>query len=200
MSEILAQHIFVVDDERGVCTTISETLEQFGAKVTCFLRADECLEQLPSQRCDLLITDLKMPEMDGMELVRSVRHLTPWVPILVVTGYGDIPTAVKAIRAGAADFIEKPLRKAIFVDKVESILRGNGNRKHLAKCLTKCERTVLWLVIEGKTNREIASLLSRSVRTIEVHRSNIMHKLGVDNLVDLVKLAGMMQMVGSQED
>ncbi len=195
MSNIVEQHIFVVDDEQGVCEAICKTLKQSGAEVTCFVRAAECLEQLRSQRCDLLITDLKMPEMDGIKLVTNIKHLRPWLPILIVTGYGDIPTAVKAIRAGAVDFIEKPLNKKSFVDKVESILRGNNSYERLGKPLTESERTVLRLVIEGKTSKEIASSLHRSHRTIEQHRSHIMHKLGADNLVDLLKRAAAMGLI-----
>ena len=200
MSNIAEQYIFVVDDQSKVCEAISETLEQVGAKVTCFARGVECLEQLPVQRCDLLITDLRMPEMNGIELITNVRHLTPWLPILVVTGYGDIPTAVKTTKAGAADLIQKPLNKESFVNKVESILREYSDHRRPDKPLTQKELAVLTLVIEGKTNKQIASLLHRSVRTVEVHRSRVMRKLGVNSLVDLLKQAAIMGLVGSKKD
>ena len=119
---------------------------------------------------------------------------------MIITGYGDVPTAVEAIKAGAADFIEKPLDKKSFVRKVKSLLPENGNHKHLGKSLTKSEERVLKLVLNGKNNQEIASLLSRSRRTIEVHRANMMHKLGVENLVDLVKQAAAMGLIGLPGD
>ncbi len=185
---MVQQHIFVVDDEPNVRQVITSTLEQSHiGVVSCFENAMDCLENLQSQRCDLLITDLKMPDMDGIELLTSVKHLMPWMPILIVTGYGDVPTAVKAIKAGAADFIEKPLTKESFLRKVKSLLPENGNHKHLGGSLTETEKRVLKLVLDGKSNKEIADVLNRSQRTIEVHRNHVMQKLGANSLVDLVK-------------
>ncbi len=183
------QHIFFVDDESKVRQVVAETLEQLRARTTCFPCASDCLEQLGSQKCDLLITDLRMPEMDGIELLRRARVLAPWLPVLIITGYGDIPTAVKALKAGVADFIEKPLDKKIFVRKVKSLLPENGNHKHLGEPLTQTEQRILSLVLDGKSNKDIASLLNRSRRTIEVHRARVMRKLGAESLVDLVKRA-----------
>ncbi|MEA3224890.1 MAG: response regulator [Planctomycetota bacterium] len=195
MSNIAKQRIFIVDDQANAYETIRETLEQLGAKATCFVSAVECLEQLSSQACDLLITDLKMPEMDGIELVTKVKRQKPWMPIVIVTGYGDIPTAVKAIKAGAADFFEKPLDKKDFIQKIRSLLLKNGNRKQLGEPLTWTEEVVVKLILDGKSNKQIANLLSRSQRTIEMHRSRIMRKLGADSLVDLVKRALMIGLV-----
>jgi FixJ family two-component response regulator len=189
------QHIFFVDDEQKVRQVVAETINQIGLHVSCFACAFDCLEQLPTRRCDLLITDLRMLEMNGMELLRRAKAMAPWLPVLIMSGYGDIPTAVEAIKAGAADFIEKPLDKESFLRKVKSLLPENGNHKHLGKSLTQSEERVLKLVLNGRSNQEIARLLSRSRRTIEVHRANMMHKLGVDSLVDLVKRAAVMGLI-----
>lgn len=190
------QHIFFVDDEPKLREVVGETLEELGLKVSCFASATDCLEQLGSKRCDLLITDVKMPEMDGMELLSKARRLAPWLPILVITGYGDIPMAVTAIKAGAVDFIEKPLDKKSFLWKVKSILQQNTfDDSYRGKPLTESEMKVLKLIIDGKSNKEIAHILHRSVRTIEVHRGHLMSKLDVDNVVDLVKRAAMMGLV-----
>ena len=183
------RHIFFVDDEPNIRQVIAATLEQSHLDVSCFENAMDCLENLQSQRCDLLIADLRMPGMDGIELTREIKHRRPWIPVLILTGYGDIPTAVQAIKAGAVDFIEKPLDKKSFVRKVKSLLPENGNGKHLGKPLTRSEQRVLRFVLGGKSNKEIANLLNRSKRTIEVHRVHVMHKLGVESLVDLVKRA-----------
>jgi len=190
-----SRHIFFVDDELKVRQVVAETLEQLGARVTCFPCASDCIEQLSPQKCDLLITDLRLLEMDGIDLVRHVQRIAPYVPVLIVTGYGHIPTAVEAIKAGAADFIEKPLDKHSFVRKVKSLLPENGHHKHPGKSLTQSEERVLKLVLNGKSNREIAHLLSRSQRTIEVHRAHVMHKLGVESLIDLVKRAAVMGLI-----
>jgi FixJ family two-component response regulator len=182
------KYIFFVDDEPSVRQVVVETLEQVGLNVSCFASAEDCLENLSSQKCDLLITDLRMPEMDGIELLRHARLLSPWVPVLLITGYGDIPTAVEGIKAGAVDFIEKPLDKKSFLEEVESILRENREHRdiYMGGDLTRSEMRVLKQVIDGKTNKEIASLLNRSIRTIEAHRAAAMRKLGADNRIDLV--------------
>jgi two-component system response regulator FixJ len=183
------RHIFFVDDELKVRQVVAETLEQLSAGITCFPCASDCLEQLSSQKCDLLITDLRLPEMNGIELLRHARLIAPWIPVFIITGYGDIPTAVEAIKAGANDFVEKPLDKKSFVRKVKSLLPENGNGKHLGEPLTQTEQRVLRLVLDGKSNKEMANLLNRSSRTIEVHRARVMRKLGAESLVELVKRA-----------
>jgi FixJ family two-component response regulator len=129
------------------------------------------------------------------------KRIAPWVPVLVITGYGDIPMAVKAVKAGAIDFIEKPLEKETFLLKVKSILKEHAS-SHLqkGKPLTKNETGILKLIIEGKNNREIAQLLHRSIRTVEVHRSRVMQKLGADNLVDLIKTAVTMGLIDIPEE
>ncbi len=188
MTNITKQHVFFVDDEPKVRKMVGRTLEQAGLKVSCFARAVECLKQLHSQTCDLLITDVKMPEMDGIELLTEVKRIIPSLPVLVITGYGDISMAVTALKAGASDFIVKPLDRQSFLLAVESLLKRNTLTHPLVnKVLTKTEMRVLFLILDGKSTKEIARLRCRSVRTIEFHRGSIMRKLDVDNLVDLVK-------------
>lgn len=203
MSVIPERHIFFLDDESEIRNVIKETLEGADIKVSCFACPAECLAQLRCQKCDLLITDLRMPEKDGLELLADVKHLAPWVPVLVITGYGDVPTAVKAIKGGAVDFIEKPLAKKAFLQKVRSILQESTPVDvSVGQPLTRTEMSVLRYVIDGKSNRDIADLLHRSVRTVEVHRAHIMHKFGVDNVIDLIKLGmarGLVNLEAKQE-
>ena len=200
MAKTAEKHIFFLDDEPTIREVVRETLEDSNFKVSCFGSPTECLACLRSQKCDLLITDLKMPEKDGIELLTDIKHLAPWVPVLMITGYGDIPTAVKAMKAGAVDFIEKPMDKKNFVRKIKSILERNvSTRPELGISLTRTETKILKLVLNGLSNKEIAVLLHRSARTIEVHRANIMHKLGVDNLVNLVKRVASMELVDMEE-
>jgi two-component system response regulator FixJ len=200
MSDDVEKHIFFLDDEATIRDVIKETLQDSNFKVSCFGNPIECLARLRSKKCDLLITDLKMPEKDGIELLADIQQLAPWVPVLMITGYGDIPTAVKAMKAGAVDFIEKPLGKKDFVRKIKSILKKNvSSHPDLGASLTRAEKKILQFVINGKSNKEIAVMLHRSARTIEVHRAHIMHKLGVDNLVDLVKRVATMGLIDLQE-
>jgi len=188
MTNIAKQHVFFVDDKPKVRKMVGRTLEQAGLKVTCFASGSECLKQLRCRTCDLLITDVKMPEMDGIELLTEVKRIIPSLPVLVVTGYGDIPMAVEALKVGASEFIEKPLDRQSFLSAVESVLKLYALiHQIVGDVLTKTEMIVLRLILEGKRTKEIAMLRQRSVRTIEVHRIRIMRKLGVDNLVDLVK-------------
>ena len=191
-----AQQVFFVDDESGVRKAVAETLEGVGFRVSCFGDAKSCLKALDSQNCDLLIADVKMPSMDGIELLRKVKRVVPWLPVLLITGYGDIPLAVEAMRAGAEDFIEKPLDKKDFLRRVVRTLQKKGvSDSYRGKSLSDAEMRVLKYVAEGKSSKETAELLGRSVRTVEVHRSHIMRKLGVDNLVDLVKRASVMGLI-----
>jgi two-component system response regulator FixJ len=134
--------------------------------------------------------------MDGMELLTEAKRLAPWLPVLLVTGYGDIPLAVKAVKAGAVDFIEKPLDRESFLRKVKSILQENAcSDPPKGKPLTKTQIKVLKLVIDGKSSRQIAALLQRSVRTVEDHRRHIMRKLGVKNATGLVRVSAQMNLV-----
>ena len=200
MAKDVEKHIFFLDDEPTVREAVRETLEDSNFKVSCFGNPTECLARLRSKKCDLLITDLKMPEKDGIELLMDVQHLAPWVPVLLITGYGDVPTAVKAMKAGAVDFIEKPLEKKNLVKKIQSILKKNvSTHPELGISLTRTEKKILQLVIDGRSNKEIAVTLHRSARTVEVHRAHIMHKLGVDNLVDLVKRVASMGLMDLEE-
>jgi len=201
MTDSIEQHIFFVDDEPNVGKVVSKTLAQRGFKVSCFIRAADCLEQLRFQTCDLLITDVKMPEMDGIELLTEAKRFIPSLRVLVITGYGDIPMAVTAVKAGALDFIEKPLDRQSFLSTVESVLKRNPwGDPLLGKLLSRTEMKVLRFILDGKSNKEIARLRHRSIRTIEDHRSHIFRKFGVDNLVDLTKRAAGMGLVELPEN
>jgi len=190
MTDYTRQHIFFVDDEPTVRRVVSRTLEQLGPKVSCFARARYCLERLRSNRCDLLITDVKMPDMDGIELLTETKRIAPWLPVLVITGYGDVPMAVRALKAGALDFIEKPLNRKRFLSVVEAALQRSAPLDRLlGKALTRVEMRILQLILDGKSNRDIAEMFHRSLRTIEVHRNRLMRKLGVSSVVALVRRA-----------
>ena len=196
MAGNMERSVFVVDDEVRVLEVVGETLGNLSVEVTCFVRPVKCLGRLRSQKCDLLIADLRMPEMDGIELVTNVKRHSPWVPVLIMAGGGDLPSAVRAMKAGAADIIEKPLDKDDLIRTVESILQGSVfSNACVGKPLTAVQMKILKMVINGKSNKEIADLFDRSVRTVEVHRAHMMEKLGVSNLLDLVKRAAILGLV-----
>ncbi len=195
MKDSPVARIFVVDDDECIRAAVCAILKRAKYDCVCFPNVESCLDELKAQNrdlgegCDVLITDMKMPGKDGMDLLQEVRAIFPWVPVIVMTGYASIPMSVQAVKTGAFDFIEKPVDEAKLVSLVESALL-KGAELHdplVGKPLTRTERIVLCLILEGISNKRIAYILERSERTIEVHRSRIMRKLGVDNLVDLVK-------------
>jgi len=184
------RQLFFVDDEARIRKIVRRTLKRLDVECTCFASAHDCLEQLRCQRCDLLITDVRMPDMDGLALAEEARRIAPWMDVLVVSGYGDIPMAVRALKVGAVDFLEKPLsmedlRSAV----VSSLARTDSVDPLVGLKLTKAERRVLYHILGGHSNKQTARILRRSEKTIEVHRSHIMRKLAVDNTVALVKRA-----------
>lgn len=196
----LKQHIFFVDDEPQIRKAVAKTLEQLDVEVSCFGNATDCLESLSQQVCDLLITDVKMPRMGGIELLSRAKRIIPPLRVLVITGYGDIPVAVRAMKAGASDFIEKPLDRQSFLATVESLLKQAADTKPtLRKPLTQTEMKIFHLILEGKNNREMAELLHRSTRTVEDHRYSIFCKFGVTNIVQLVKKAAQMNLINLAE-
>lgn len=195
MADNSEKHVFVVDDDTCILEVITVILEKAKIKCTCFHDADDCLAWLKAGSCDLLITDVRMPGKDGVELLKQTKRIVPWLPVLIITSYADIPLAVEVVKAGAADFIEKPLETESFLTVVRSAIRQNELASIVrGKKLTKTEMIVLRLILQSKSNKAIAQILHRSVRTVEVHRSHIMHKLDVDNVVDLVNRASDMRL------
>ena len=190
MSNDLRKHVFLVDDEPDTCQIVSQILGDLGLRVTCFSSGRDCLKQLRAEPCNLLITDLKMSDMDGLELLGKAKRMLPLLPVLVMTAYSDVPTAVECLHMGASEFIEKPVEIGELRSTVTSLL-AREYRPNLPQPqpqpLTKTESKILAMILDGKGNKEIAHAMSRSLRTIEDHRSHIMKKLGVDNMIDLVK-------------
>jgi two-component system response regulator FixJ len=199
LATISKQKIFFVDDEPKLRGVVGKILERAGFIVSCFDSAHDCLEQMRTEKCDLIITDVRLPEISGIELLAKAKRLAPSLPVVVVTGYGDIPMAVRAMKAGAADFIEKPLERETLLSAVKLALNQNTLADPLLhKGLTPAEMRVLRFILDGKTNKETAHLLHRSESTIEVHRKHIMRKLGAENVVDLVKRATAMELTKSK--
>ncbi len=185
-----AAQVVFVDDEPTVCDAVRKTLERAGMSVRCFHGTDDCLAYLAQGRCDLLITDVRMPGKDGIELLHEARKHLPWLPVVVVTGCGDVPMAVRALKSGAADFIEKPLERDTLLGTIKALLARSAAQGVFSDlALTKAEMRVLRLILEGKNNRDVAAALHRSPRTVEVHRGHLMQKMGAGNLVELLRRA-----------
>ena len=183
--------VFFVDDEPQVCKAVSQTISTLGnCRVYCYDDAKSCLAELKRRsRCNLVIADVNMPDMDGIVFLEEIKNVRPQLDVIIVTGYGDIPMAVRAVKAGALDFIEKPLDESTFLPVVKTALSKSGPGVLAEDFLTRAEIVVLKEIAKGKSNKQIAATLNRSVRTIENHRYRLMRKMEASNMVDLVKKA-----------
>ncbi len=182
--------IFIVDDEPLMRSVMKDALTEIGYDVVCFANAHSCLTAVEKTGCNLVISDVKMPGMDGLELLKQMNRIAPWISVIMITAYGNIQMAVNAVKTGAADFIEKPFDTKTFLKKVHEVLSRSeyeGYSKGLK--LTKTEKKVLKLILDGRNNKEIAAKTGCALRTVEFHHTNIYRKFGVDNSVALTKKA-----------
>lgn len=180
--------VCVVDDEVAVHKTVTRLLRGFKVQVITFTSAQEFLTYFSDHNCHLLIVDFKMPEMDGLELLQKVKAMAPWLQTIMITGCGSVPLAVKALKMGACDFIEKPLEREVFLASIKNLLEQLSNTNELiGQPLTKTERHILAHILSGQSSPEIADQLHRSTRTIELHKQHIMYKMGAKNSIGLVR-------------
>lgn len=188
--------IFYANGDRASTDVVQAALDQVDASVTCFSDSDECLTSIRRGRCRLLITNVAEPADEGVALLAKVKHTAPWIPVIMLVETGRIDTAVRVMKAGATDCIERPPQTNRFLSAVKQALHGPLDRLP-SKPLTEVEQNVLQLILDGKTNGQIATALHRSRRTVEVHRADVMRKLGARHIVDLVRnaaLAGLVHM------
>lgn len=190
--------VHVVDDDEAVRDSLRFLLDAAGLAVRTHASAEALLSAEPTVP-GCVLTDVRMPSMDGLELLRRLRAAAIAVPVLVMTGHADVPMAIRAMKAGALDFLEKPFSDDALVAAVRAALdesrRTAGTRAQTEKAsariagLTPREREVFDLLVEGLPTKAIAKALGASPRTIEVHRARVMEKLGARSLPELVRLA-----------
>jgi two-component system response regulator FixJ len=191
--------VHIVDDEEAVRQSLAFLLTVAGFAVRVHNSATEFLALAPSLTNACLITDLRMPDMSGVELLRKLSAEKIAIPAIVITGHGDVPMAVEAMKAGALDFIEKPFAEDALIEAIREAAAqlkertagagdAAGIRRRLDE-LTERERQVLSGVVAGLPNKTIGYDLDISPRTVEVHRANIMAKMQARNLADLVRMA-----------
>jgi two-component system response regulator FixJ len=170
--------------------TLARIAKQLHVRLRCFEREDECLHYLSKCCCDLLVIDLEKSATEALDVLTKVRGMCPWLARLVLISAGGIASAVEVMKMGATECLEKPLsqeRLSSVIQRELSRLESSDSKSHAV--LTPSELRVLGMVLAGKTSKEISSSLSRSRRTIDAHRSRIMHKLGTSNLLELAKWA-----------
>lgn len=188
--------VFIVDDDASVRDALSLLLSLRGYTTATFASAEDFLGALQSNWRGCVVADIRMPGMSGLELQRTLRERGPTLPMIVMTAHGDVAAARQAFLADAVDFIEKPFDGEQLLAAIESALTGlrsAGTAQSAAVAaalgpLSAREREVMSLMVKGLHNRRIAEELGISPRTVEVHKARVMEKLGVRNLVDLVRL------------
>jgi FixJ family two-component response regulator len=190
--------VFIVDDDAAVRDSLSLLLSVRGFRTAVFAGAEDFLDAWQASWAGCLLIDIRMPGMDGLALQLRLIEMGCTLPVVVITGHGDVESARRAFKAGAIDFLEKPIDHEKMIDAIGQAFRAEAsmlNRKaarektaRLLEQLTPREHEVMNLVVAGHHNREIAGKLGISVRTVEVHKSHVMSKLGVDSVADLVRL------------
>lgn len=190
MSKVKQRTVFFLASNPQIRNSVKRSLSHItNCHTRRFNNTKLCLNRIIKEDCSLLIIDISKPEINGFELLKKVKMIRPQVDVILVTSKGDMPTAVEAIKAGATDYIVNP-DKTYFLPLVKSILKTSPPEFDSdLKLLTKAERLILRQVGEGKTNKEIAQTMGRSVRTIENHRYRLMNKLKVRNAIELMKKA-----------
>jgi two-component system response regulator FixJ len=192
------QTVFVVDDDAAVRGSLAMLLKSVSLAVRTFESASQFLEQLPPDSSGCLVLDIRMPGMSGIELQQQLKQRGYPLPIIFITGHGDVSMAVHAMREGAIDFIEKPFRDQELLDRIYQALELDRARRRAADeavhlrerfaGLTPREHDVMLRIARGQANKVIAIELGLSERTVEIHRAKVMHKTGAKSLAELVSM------------
>lgn len=190
--------VHIVDDDEAMRDSLKWLLESRGLKVELYPSAEAFLQVFNSGFCGCLVLDVRMPGMNGLDLHRELQARASILPVIFITGHGDVPMAVSALKKGAADFIEKPFNDRDVLGLIESCMKQdraaaakraeNASVTQRLDSLTQREREVLGLIVAGKLNKQIADELRISIKTVEVHRSRVMQKMGAASVAELVQL------------
>ncbi|HSD73496.1 MAG TPA: response regulator [Steroidobacteraceae bacterium] len=190
--------VFVVDDDEAVRGSLKLLLKTLGLPVQTYASAQEFLDGFDPRRSGCLVLDIRMPGMSGLELQEELNSRGAMLPIIFITGHGDVPMAVEAMQRGAMDFLQKPFRDQELLDRINKALEKDragrellGNRERIRARiaqLTPREQQVMALVTQGKANKVIAADLELSQRTVEIHRAHLMEKMGANSLAHLVRM------------
>ena len=190
--------VYIVDDDDGMRRALTVLMTTVGYEPVAFARPSDFLQKYDRARASCLVLDVRMPEMSGLEVQQHLNRSGSMLPVILVSGHGDIPMAVQAMKDGAFDFLQKPFRDQDLLDRINGALKLDAeNRasvdrmadlKQRSDSLTPREREVMALVVDGKANKVIAIDLGLSERTVEIHRANVMEKMGARSVAHLVKM------------
>ncbi|MDX1633797.1 MAG: response regulator FixJ [Marinobacter sp.] len=192
------QTVYVVEDDEAVRDSLELLLKSAKKSVKTYPTANAFLSDYSDRMAGCIVLDIRMPGMDGLELQKKLNERHSILPIIFVTGHGDVPMAVDAMKEGAVDFIQKPYREEALLEKIEAALeqdreqrRTLGEKQEIVrriKTLTPREKEIMDRMIAGQANKVIAIELDISQRTVEIHRSRVMHKMGTHSLAHLVRM------------
>jgi two-component system, LuxR family, response regulator FixJ len=203
-SELSVVH--VIDDDEAIRESLIFLLRAAELEAKSYASAAAFLEALPVGGLSCIVTDIRMPGLSGLDLLRRLRELGSSIPVIVITGHADVPLAVEAMKFGAVDFLEKPFDDRILLESVRTALRQHageaklqGERAEIEErlaTLSPRERDVLGGLVAGRANKQIAFDLGISPRTVEIYRANLMDKMRAGSLSDLVRMALIVGMLG----
>ncbi|HSI35856.1 MAG TPA: response regulator [Tepidisphaeraceae bacterium] len=194
-----APTVFIVDDDPAIRKSLAMMLQAHGLATAQFASAEEFLAEYQTTQPGCIVLDLRMPGMTGEELLKTLRAGNANIPVIILTGHGDVPVAVRTMKLGLVDFLQKPVEHQVLTDTVQQALRQDATRraadaetqklvKRMSR-LTPRERELLGMLASGKTSKEIASNLNVSVKTVDNHRAHLLAKLDASNVAELAAMA-----------
>ncbi len=190
--------VFLVDDDPAVRDSLQFLMRSVGQRLESFATAQEFLDAYDPARPGCLVLDVRVPGMSGIELMERLSKMGSHLPVIIISGHADVPTAVHAMKEGAVDVLEKPFKDQVLLDRINAAFQMNAAalteeaqrtdvQRRLA-CLTPREREVLEMLVKGEINKEIARKLGITVKTLAIHRARILEKMQANSLADLVRM------------
>ncbi len=206
-SQRMLATVFIVDDDPAMRKSLTWLVESVDLQAETFDSAMSFLDRYDPERPGCLISDIRMPGMSGLELQERLRSMGSQIPVIIITGYGDVPSAVRAMKAGAVDFLEKPIGDQVLLEHIQRAVARDtalrAGRRELQRVrqrlglLTRREQEVMSLVVEGHSSKEIATQLDVSFKTVEAHRAKIMRKMEARSVPHLIRMT--LQRMGEEE-
>jgi RNA polymerase sigma factor (sigma-70 family) len=208
--EVSAPTVFVVDDDPGLCEALSYLLESVDLACETYPRPLDFLRSYGPDRPGCLVVDVRMPGMSGLEFQEELAARGCTLPIIMITGYADVPMAVRAMKAGAIEFLEKPFGDQVILETIQQAIERDRQtrlsawerarfRSRYAQ-LTQRERQVMQLLLDGRSNKQVAIELELSRKTVETHRANLIAKMRAESIADLIRQALFAGLIGPRED